>query len=428
MAQTSANVLSSMLEYVDPELPMLYEKVPNLAINIIAGKAKAERVSDKSARVPLDIAPPGQYRTWSPDGGAMGRGSGYLTIDAQLTYFSTLLAIEINYKARKATETKSQAVASALERNLREGLKNAKIMNDISFHSSPDGNSQGIIGYATAQSGGTTYTFADNAANGLGVNLFRNQMKVHVFDVTLATFRTSGGAKTVIAVDYQNKKITLDSAVTGAANTDVFIFDGVTSTPSWKYSMFYHHNDATTGTWLNLNRATYPMVVANSVDAGSSLLLPIHGMLLDDKIIQARSEDSLDSLEGFTHMCQAARLKNLQLSVTEFAGNDGQLKDIVPRGKKKIKFCDHTWWIDKRMPRTRMDLCNPSNWAPVSLTGRSVDFYRNSDGQRTFTPMSTTDGSPIAADLFFIELHDNFYNRDPQSEGFVKSLGVESGY
>jgi hypothetical protein len=427
---TVADYLSTMYEEVRDKLQEMYDVIPNLAVGMVMNRIKGTVVSSRDMRIPLEVEPGISYRAFDPDGGALGRNDNAKTVHQLISTFSTLSGGEITLKQIRATQGRKQAVASALTKLLKNAVYEAKHFDDCSFHSSPDGNAQGVIGYATAHSaasGTSVYTFADNAANGshgLGVNLMRRGMKAHVFSNNLGTFRTSAAAIKITAVDKNAKTITFASTIAGGANDDKILFDGVTSTPAWKYGMFYFNSNLTTGNLLSLSRSANPEIVAQSVDAGGSLLIPAHAMLLSDKILQARGTSDR-TYKGFSHMAQRNRVRELQISVSELAiGKTQDMVNLVPTGKTEFAFGDFTFSIDLHMPRTRLDVLVPANWGKISLGNAGIDFLLDQNGNKFNTIMATADGSPTTAYDFYLDQHENVFSADAGSQGFIYGLAV----
>lgn len=420
----------AMLEKVLPTLQEMYAQIPYMAVNVIENDMPVERVSKRDCRLPVEVIPGSDYGVGDLNGGAIGRGSGPVEVVQTISYFVTKEVLEVTFEAQIATKTREQAIVEALDRGLNNALKEAKEQDNIAFHASPDGAAQGLIGFATLQSGGTVYTFADNAAFGVGVNLLRINHPVHVWDVTLATHKTSvanGGPIRVLSVNNNTKQITLASAVVGAANTDVFGFNGLTAVPAHKFGLFYYHNDASTGNLLALSRATYPVLAAKSVDAAGALLLPEHIGLLDDKI-ELESGTLPGQHEGFLNPCQRGRIKTLQMSIENLPiGATTEIVDMVPRSKDSFTWGGHTWHSDIRMPRTRMDLVMRGNWGRVSPNEGKIDYLRDADGNKAFKVHSTTDGSMLTLDQFVIVKLDNWFCKWAGREGYLKGLGVPAG-
>lgn len=108
-------------------------------------------------------------------------------------------------------------------------------------------------------------------------------MKIEIFDTTLATQRT--GTATITAVDFDNQTITVDAVPTGTVATDV-IFP---KTAKGNEFAGIHKIITNTGTLFNISAATYNLWKGNSYNAS--------GALSFDKIQEAISKAVEKGLE-----------------------------------------------------------------------------------------------------------------------------------
>ncbi len=93
MALTNAQVVALQLEKVRRKLPILYER-DDTFFSLIQ-KRDVERVSTRTARIPLQVSPGGNFGYASFDGGDLGRGSGTTYDFAQITPVGLRFAVEI---------------------------------------------------------------------------------------------------------------------------------------------------------------------------------------------------------------------------------------------------------------------------------------------------------------------------------------------
>ena len=65
------------------------------------------------------------------------------------------------------------------------------------------------------------------------------------------------------AVDPFAGTISIDALPSGTTANDLIVHDGLSGAqPVSLFGILYHQTNATTGTWLNFNRATYPVELA----------------------------------------------------------------------------------------------------------------------------------------------------------------------
>lgn len=94
MALANSQVVALQLEKVRPKLPILYERDDTFFSMI--QKRDVERVSTRTARIPLQVYPGGAFGYVSFDGGDLGLGSGTIYDFAQITPIGVSLAVQIN--------------------------------------------------------------------------------------------------------------------------------------------------------------------------------------------------------------------------------------------------------------------------------------------------------------------------------------------
>ena len=132
------------------------------------------------------------------------------------------------------------------------------------------GQEQVRIGRTILLVGGDIVTAIDGEPMGTDRDLLRfldTQTQVgqtiQIYDPTLTTNRNVAASvvSSVTAADpiSSTQTITVDNVPSGTSVNDLIVHDGLTgASPVSLFGIKYHQNNAPTGTWLNLNRATYP--------------------------------------------------------------------------------------------------------------------------------------------------------------------------
>ena len=94
--------------------------------------------------------------------------------------------------------------------------------------------------------------------------------------------------------------------------------DGLTgASPVSLFGIKYHQNNATTGTWLNLNRATYPQQLQTPrVNAANAALVPGHVRLAINKVRKALGINQLGKLIAYTSVEQEHAWENLGITIS----------------------------------------------------------------------------------------------------------------
>ena len=83
----------------------------------------------------------------------------------------------------------------------------------------------------------------------------RYDQTVQVYDATLVTLK---GVAKVTQWDVANKVVNLSPQIPGVIATDVIVTNGISTPTSFPalLGVPYHHNNASTGTWLGFSRST----------------------------------------------------------------------------------------------------------------------------------------------------------------------------
>ena len=145
---------------------------------------------------------------------------------------------------------------------------------------------------------------------------------IQVYDPTLTTNRNvAATVSNVVAADpiCTTQTITVDALPTGTVATDVIVHDGLSGAqPVSLFGIKYHQNNATTGTWLNLNRATYPQQLQTPrVNAANSALVPGYVRLAINKVRKALGIGQLGKLIAYTSVEQEHAWENLGITISQ---------------------------------------------------------------------------------------------------------------
>lgn len=397
----------------------------NILLNMIEERGEAVTVSGRLMRLPLQLIPGGKARAFNPDGGDMGRGSftGYDV--AQVTPKFYTQVTEYTKLVMWATNQPAKAVADAVKREMDNATKQFASFLDKVFQTA--GN--GVIGTIGSISG---QVLTMNVP--YGAALVYDNLDVLVYDITLTTNRgrfTVGNHDQVIA-----QTITADPSTplpAGTVATDVLVYDGLSGAqPSGMFGLKYHQNNATTGTWLNLNRATYPTQLrTNRVNGNSGALVPQYPRLAYNFI-----RKSLGSNEGrsnrtpkiiaYTSLEQEAAWENLAIGTSTVikessAGSatsyDGLFKDQLKMSGVAIK-------TSINADQTRVDFIDISHWGrAVMLPMGLVDW-----GGQTNWPTYGASGGLNASELFYLATGFEPWSDNPRAGAYIDSLARPSGY
>ncbi len=414
----NAQSVALQLEKVRDKLPLLYER-DDILLTMIQQRGDVERVSSRNMRLPLQIRPGGKAGAANMDGGDLGRGSGTTYDVAQVTPVFFRHAVEITKLVEYATNAPEKAIENAAKREIKNGMAQFRAFLDKVLQTA--GN--GVLG--TISSVVTGPPIQLNLVNPPGATLFYFNQTVQVYDTTLSTNR---GSCNVTLVDPFGKFIQIDSLPAGTIATDVLVYDGLSgASPVGLFGVPYHQNNATTGTWLNLNRATYPVELATpSVNAGNAALVPLNVRLAINKVRKALGINQLGKLIAYTALEQEHAWEALGVAISEIikegAGGKANDLDLLFTGKKTMGGVPIKSSINANA--ARIDFIDLSHWGRAVM--QDIDFYEV--GGQTVFPIYGASGGLAAAYIFYFLTGFQVWTDSPRSGAYIYNLAIPSGY
>ena len=424
MAQMqNAQTIALQLEKVRDKVPLLYER-DDVLLTMIQQRGDVERVSSRNMRLPLQIRPGGKAGLANMDGGDLGRGSGTVYDVAQVTPVFFRHAVEIT----KLVEYASNAPEKAIENAAKREVKNAMFQFRAFLDKVMQTNGNGVLG--TVGSITTTGLPAGVAAQfGMakppGAQLFYYNQTVQVYDPTLTTNR---GSANVLLVDPFNSLIQVDALPTGTSVNDLIVHDGLTGAqPTSLFGILYHQTNATTGTWLNLNRATYPVELATPVVNGNnSAITPGAVRLAINKVRKALGSNQVSKLIAYTALEQEHQWEQLGVTISQIikegAGGRASDLDLLFTGEKSMAGVPIKSSINAN--QTRVDFLDLSHWGRAVM--QDIDFY--DVGGQTVFPIYGASGGISAAYIFYFVTGFQVWNESPRSGAFINNLAIPTGY
>jgi hypothetical protein len=188
-----------------------------------------------------------------------------------------------------------------------------------------------------------------------------------------------------------------------------------------------HQNNATAGTWLNLNRATYPQQLATPrVNAANAALVPSHVRLAINKVRKALGINQLGKLIAYTSVEQEHAWENLGITISQVVkeGNGARANDLdlLFSGKKTMSGIPIKSSVNA--DQTRVDFLDLSHWGRAVM--KDIDFFEV--GGQTVFPIYGTSGGLAASFIFYFDTGFQVWNDSPRSGSFIDALARPSGY
>ena len=423
-ALTESDVADLELERVREDLPVLFDRSATFFSKV--EKRDVEKVSDVAMRIPLEIRPGGKARHFNPDGGSLGLGTGPTFDKATVTTQALLYAVQWNVKSEWATDSKRKAVLNSTRHLLAKAMAEFRRFNDCLFVGS-SGN--GVLGTLSAADAGTPETLTlDNSSDGFGIKLLRYAQDVAIFSSTLATNRTTGSDKAITWYDLPNKQIKTATATSGATSGDKVVVGGlgnVTGTDVVSINgVPYHHSSAATGTWQGMNRANYPEIRANRVNASSGSLALSFARRAINAIGDRVGPENMKSVTAWTHPAQQQAYEELGQTVSiinkqaKAESLDLYFGDGMQLAGAPLK--THYAWDKKRIDFIVLDVWGRAELSPIG--------YYTVDGRKIFDIRSTTDGAPVASNIFYLKVAHQPFVTNPAVCSYIDGLAVPTGY
>ncbi len=420
-AQANANVVALQLEKVRDKVPLLYER-DDILLTMIQQRGDVEKVSSRNMRLPLQVNPGGKAGSYNADGGDLGRGSGTAYDVAQVSPIFFRFAIEITKLVEYATTGRERAIENAAKREVANGMKQFRAFLDKLMQTA--GN--GVLGTISSVAGSTfTMTVPSGAA------LVYPGQTIQIYDTTLTTNRNVAASVTTTvqsADPITTQQIVVDNVPTGTVATDVIVHDGLTgSQPVSLFGIKYHQNNATTGTWLNLNRATYPIQLQTPrVNAGNAALTPSNVRLAINKVRKSLGINHVGKLIAYMAVEQEHAWENLGITVSQIikeggGGNSNDL-DLLFSGRKTMSGVPIKSSVNA--DQTRVDFLDLSHWGRAVL--KDIDFYEV-NGNTVF-PIYGASGGIAASYIFYFDTAFQVWDDSPRTGAFIDTLARPSGY
>jgi hypothetical protein len=420
-AQANANVIALQLEKVRDKVPLLYER-DDILLTMIQQRGDVEKISSRNMRLPLQVNPGGKAGSYNADGGDLGRGSGTAYDVAQVSPIFFRFAIEITKLVEYATNGKERAIENAAKREVANGMRQFRAFLDKLSQTA--GN--GVLGTISAVSG-TTFTMTVPS----GAALVYPGQVIQIYDTTLTTNRNIAASviTTVQSADpITTQQIIVDNVPTGTIVGDVIVHDGLSGAqPVSLFGVKYHQNNATTGTWLNLNRATYPVQLCTPrVNAGNAALTPANVRLAINKVRKALGINHLSKLIAYMAVEQEHAWENLGITVSQIikeGGNgSGNDLDLLFTGRKTMSGVPIKSSVNA--DQTRVDFLDLSHWGRAVL--KDIDFYEV-NGNTVF-PIYGASGGIAASYIFYFDTAFQIWSDSPRSGAYIDTLARPSGY
>jgi len=415
------DVAATELEHVDKVVPTLFEREGPFYQWM--DTAEDVEISNRDARVPLEMWPGGNFGHYDPDGGALGLGSAPKYDKAVVNSQHLRMGTQYTRKAEWATESGRKAVVNTVRRLSASAIAEFRRYVDSLLMS----NGQGILATVSAVTNDGVNDTITLGTDGYGAKLLRYGQEVAVFSSTLATNRTAGTDKVLNFHDVVAKQVKYPAAAQLAQVGDKIVVGGLGNvTGASVISLLgvpYHHSNAASGTWLGLNRADYPQIRANRINANNGNIALSYIRRAVNIIGDRVGMDNMKSQVAWMHPCQVQALEALGWGLTTIQ------KSSKKEGLDLFFNVDQIAGIPIKKSfswdKARIDFTVKGVWKKVVF--KQPGLYKKGS-ETLFDIRSTTDGSPKTSLVFYYIIGTNTYINNPPLCSYIDALAIAAGY
>ncbi len=415
MAVTETQVAALELERVIPKIQTAFERDDKFYANI--EKRNVEKISNRLMRVPIELRPGGDFGYFNPDGGDLGRGGGPTWDKAVLNCVYLKEGIEYTKLTQWSTDSDRKAIAQAVRKLTTTAL--LEIRRQLDSQMMQDGTGAiGTVVSDTPASGSSVIVLT----SAFGARLMRYGQTVQVFSSTLGTLRGSG---TITQWDVANKTVTVTPTIASVAADDIVVTSGITTPTSYPalLGVPYHHNSASTGTWLGFSRVTTPEIRSNRINAGSAgLTLPLPRLAIN-AIGNRVGIDNDFNPSAWMHPAQQQSYEEMGqlVSIIQKQAKDESL-NMYFGGSMQMAGCEVKTSFNWNT--TRIDFVNNDVWGRAEIM--PIGFYKV-DGRNIFEIRGAS-GGVATSDIFYMVVGMQTFVNNPAATAYISDLAVPSGY
>lgn len=418
-ALTSAQIQAVLLETVNTVVPKMFESGDSTMMLFSGGKKLS--TTTRSFRQPLMMYPGGNYRYVDFEGD-YGRGSAYQPVLATSVPVERLVATELTARIPMLTDSNQKSVLNLLTEQMQNAVDEWDTMTDRDIQ----GSGNGV--FATIASGGVSGTTLTLASP-----FYEQGMRVNdVYYVQDSGQTLTRGSFSVVSIDEVNHTIVISSLPAGTVAGDVLVIEGYgVATTTTLQGIAYHQSNASTGTWENLSRVTYPYIRTPSINASGTLTVAYCQKLITlvnmfkGGIVKTGTADWV----WHTHPIQTTEIIQ-QLQQQAFLpwtrSTSGEDIDPGKQVKDQMQVCGITMHTSNHASRTRVDLLKRSNWFRIQY--KDVGPAPMGDGNTTWLPVYGASGGYGGKNVMYLSAAEQVCVEDPRAGGYIYNVTEPSGY
>jgi len=383
-------------------------------------------------RIPFRVQSGAALTQQTGDGDALGRGTGSKWLAGDLAPIGLFAGCEITYLARKATEGPKRGLISLRAEELKNSFDSFMRGVDAQFLSDGAG---AIVQIPTTGTVNNNTLSSPNLSSivGLGgqANQFQEQQVVQFFASEGGAARS--GTATVSYVDGANDTVYFSTALpSGTATGDfVVISNGTGALNSGVLGLYAWQTNATTGTIMGLNRATYPgQLSVPNINKANFAINTTDGFKAEILIGRGLGSEN-EAVSDFEWICgpdQQLAVAQLYTNVLSQMYNPPGDKALdMTKKKMPMTYGNRTLNVVYTARQGRLDAVCPETWGIIETVEPSL--YDFGDGVTTM-PVPTNDGTGNTtyntSSIFFYHCFLNLFNANSKAACYLSSCAVPS--
>lgn len=408
MAVGDLSVANGVIKIVGGVLTKQYEETKLLENRL--SKGKGTKIGDRGVEIPTHLS--GNYNhTFMADSGEFPVGGSNLVKPARVYFKNFAHSMRLSGAAIDSINSKDVAyIKSWLQFNLDETMSAAYKMRNIYAH----GDGTGRLATLSADGGSsTTQTVSNNDKN----RFLRDGMKIDI--VAPATGVVAGSAAIANAAASATT-FTLDAAIDPGASTDIVVASGAFNLAVTGLKAIIDDTTNSPVTFQGLSRTTYPGYRATRVDGASAGLDVSHlRRALGAGIHVKAGELNREKLEIWSHQAQTTAYQSLGWNLRRFT----EKSKSIDLGFTVFEYEGIPWVEDPDAFKDRVDFIDFSTMAKYTAKELGWD-------EKTGSVLRQVVGTNSYKDQYeaFLTARDNFGCTRPNSNAFIDSLAVPTGF
>lgn len=420
MAQgQNSQVVAYQYEKVLDRVSLLFNRDHTLFDKIEVRK-NLETISSRNMRIPLDLLAGGKFSQVNADGGDFGRGSAITADFAQISSVYFALATEYTKLFEVATDNNEKAVEPAAKHNLEAAIDQMRKGIEALLNSDGSGTLDTVVSGSSA----SAVVTVNNP------NQFYDNQEVTFWSAVGGSQRGASNS-VILSVDSASKTITLtaNAPASTTAGDIIVVAGGTAAAASSLLGIEYHQVDSpSTGTWLQLNRSSYPGKLTTSHVAVNGSLTPQSVRLALAKVKRALGVQTpeIDNLLWHMGPDMKAAWENVGLVVAQviqnqLGGNESQdmLKKSAPG-----RMGDRPILESINAKPGRIDGLCLKHWGRA----QTQPIGPLSFGGQVLFPIYGTSGGLSAATISYLWCGFNVFMDNPRAGCFLDGVTQPAGY